>query len=221
MAAALATLLPTNSPDDSGYQSEWDLIRRYTPPTNKDRAELADLERRHVEGTLTAEEEAHLLALLARVKGLHLQQLADLRTLPSRPPDPSARPRGPITKINPRNDRVTQDGLRRENESAALLAQAGYEVEQNPNIPGTRKKPDYIVEGLVFDCYAPNKSNPRAIWSSVTEKIEEEQTQRIILNLDDSSVDMQALRDQFNNYPIPNLKEVIIIKQGQISHLLP
>jgi hypothetical protein len=79
VAAALATLLPTNSPDDPGYQSEWDLIRRYTPPTDKDRAELADLERRHAEGTLTAEEEAHLLALLARVKGLYLQQLADLR----------------------------------------------------------------------------------------------------------------------------------------------
>jgi hypothetical protein len=70
VAAALATLLPTNSPDDPGYQSEWDLIRRYAPPTDKDRAELADLERRHAEGTLTAEEEAHLLALLPRIPAL-------------------------------------------------------------------------------------------------------------------------------------------------------
>ena len=80
-AAALAVLVPTNSRDDSGYQSEWDYIRRNTPPTDKDRAELADLEQRHQNGTLTAQEEAHLLALLARVRGLRLQKLAELRQI--------------------------------------------------------------------------------------------------------------------------------------------
>ncbi|WP_052732735.1 type VI secretion system tube protein TssD [Hymenobacter terrenus] len=77
VAAAVAVLVPTNSRDDPGYQSEWDFIRRNTPPTDKDRAELADLERRHADGTLTADEEAHLLALLARVKGLRLASLSD------------------------------------------------------------------------------------------------------------------------------------------------
>lgn len=77
VAAAIATLIPTNSKDDPGYRSEWDFIRRHTPPTDKDRAELADLERRHEAGTLTAEEEQHLLALLARVKGLRLASLSD------------------------------------------------------------------------------------------------------------------------------------------------
>jgi hypothetical protein len=61
VAAAVAVLIPTNSRDDPGYRSEWDFIRRNTPPTDKDRAELADLEQRHAAGMLTAEEEAHLL----------------------------------------------------------------------------------------------------------------------------------------------------------------
>ncbi|WP_046245066.1 hypothetical protein [Hymenobacter terrenus] len=74
VAAAVAVLVPTNSRDDPGYQSEWDFIRRNTPPTDKDRAELADLERRHADGTLTKDEEVHLLALLARVKGLRLMK---------------------------------------------------------------------------------------------------------------------------------------------------
>jgi hypothetical protein len=81
IAAALAVFVPTNSRNDPGYQSEWDMARQYLPLTDKDRTELAVLEQRHADGTLTAGEEAHLLALLARVKGLHLQKLADLRNV--------------------------------------------------------------------------------------------------------------------------------------------
>ena len=78
-AAALAVFIPTNSKTDPGYQSEWDMVRQHLPLTNKDQAELALLEQRHADGDLTAGEEQHLLALLARVKGLHLQKLSDLR----------------------------------------------------------------------------------------------------------------------------------------------
>lgn len=66
---ATTLLIPTNGKDDPGYRSEWDFIRRHTPPTDKDRAELADLVARHEAGTLPAEEEQHLLALLARIRG--------------------------------------------------------------------------------------------------------------------------------------------------------
>ena len=93
-------------------------------------------------------------------------------------------------------------------------------MEQNPNVPGP-KEPDYLIEGVVFDCYAPNKPNPRAIWTNIKGKIDAKQTQRIILNLDDSEVDAEALRQQFTHYPIADLQEVIIIRNGQISHFLP
>ncbi|RZJ93232.1 MAG: hypothetical protein EOO60_05230, partial [Hymenobacter sp.] len=71
-AAIVAVFVPTNSRDDPGYKPEWDIIRRNAVVTDKDRAELAYLEQRHQDGTLTAAEEQQLLPLLARVRGLHL-----------------------------------------------------------------------------------------------------------------------------------------------------
>jgi hypothetical protein len=75
----LAVFVPTNSRDDPGYKPEWDIIRRNAVVTDKDCAELAYLEQRHQDGTLTAGEEQQRLALLARVRGLHLQKLTNLR----------------------------------------------------------------------------------------------------------------------------------------------
>jgi hypothetical protein len=80
-AAILAVFVPTNSRDDPGYKPEWDLIRRNAVVTDKDRSELAYLEQRHQDGTLNASEEQQLLALLARVRGLHLQKLSQLRQI--------------------------------------------------------------------------------------------------------------------------------------------
>lgn len=78
-AAIVAVFVPTNSRDDPGYKPEWDFIRRHAAATQKDRADLAYLEQRHQAGTLTAGEEQQLLALLARVRGLHLKKLTNLR----------------------------------------------------------------------------------------------------------------------------------------------
>lgn len=82
-AAIVAVFVPTNSRDDPGYKPEWDIIRRNAVVTDKDRAELAYLEQRQQDGTLTAAEEEQLLPLLARVRGLHLQKLSDLRQVVS------------------------------------------------------------------------------------------------------------------------------------------
>lgn len=51
LPAAVAVLVPTNSKNDPGYQSEWDMARQHLPLTDKDRAELAVLEQRHADGT--------------------------------------------------------------------------------------------------------------------------------------------------------------------------
>ncbi|RZJ57565.1 MAG: hypothetical protein EOO55_03110 [Hymenobacter sp.] len=75
-ATIVAVFVPTNSRDDPGYKPEWDIIRRNAVVTDKDRAELAYLEQRHQDGTLTAAEEQQLLPLLARVRGLHMPSLA-------------------------------------------------------------------------------------------------------------------------------------------------
>ena len=108
----------------------------------------------------------------------------------------------------------------RENESADILARAGYRVEQNPVVPGS-KEPDYRIEGRIFDNYAPSTSRARKIWSEVQDKILDEQADRIVLNLDDSPVTLQVLKRQFNDWPMPGLKEVIVVRGGTIIPFWP
>ncbi|WP_052732399.1 type VI secretion system tube protein TssD [Hymenobacter terrenus] len=48
------------------------------PPLNPDELRLRELVAQHAAGTLTPEEEAELIALLAKVKGIHVQKLSDL-----------------------------------------------------------------------------------------------------------------------------------------------
>lgn len=86
-AALLPSLLltPTNSPDDPGYASEWELYRRNNHPDSPiplppppDKVRLAQLERALAAQTLTAQEEDELISLLAKVKGIFVNQLAYL-----------------------------------------------------------------------------------------------------------------------------------------------
>jgi hypothetical protein len=74
-------LTPTNSRDDPGYASEWEMYRRnmhHGAPLTPDQLRLAQLERLHDQGDLRADEEAEMIALLASVKGIHVQRLTDL-----------------------------------------------------------------------------------------------------------------------------------------------
>jgi hypothetical protein len=54
-----------------------------------------------------------------------------------------------------------QRSIRRQNEAAKAVAYAGYRVENSPtvkssdNLADLKDNPDYRIEGLIFDCYAP------------------------------------------------------------------
>ena len=112
-------------------------------------------------------------------------------------------------------------GLIRENESADLLAKAGYTVEQTPSVPGV-KRPDFKIEGRIFDNYAPTSDRARNIWKNLlNEKIAAGGVDRIILNLDGSVVDLDKLRKQFHDWPMPGLKELIVIKDGKVIPFWP
>ncbi|WP_395856397.1 hypothetical protein [Cystobacter fuscus] len=152
---------------------------------------------------------------------------ANGHTRPSRPPDPNAKPGGRRTPIPSDADKVTETSLKIENESADILARQGYEVEQNPKVPGSRN-PDYKIEGRIFDNYAPSTSRPRNIWSEVDgNKVnpnppKTRQADRIVINLRDSDVDIAALQGQFKDWVMPNLKEVLVItKDGKVLPFWP
>lgn len=142
-------------------------------------------------------------------------------TGPSRSPDPDAEPGGTRTEIDPKHDADTKRSLQRENESATSLARAGYDVEQNPTVPGV-KNPDYRIEGRIFDNIAPSTGSPRNIHSRIAEKVEDGQADRVVVNLADSPVDVDRLRRQLHDWPIEGLEEVIAIdKNGAVVHLYP
>ncbi|MFJ3706824.1 putative T7SS-secreted protein [Streptomyces sp. NPDC090053] len=143
------------------------------------------------------------------------------RTSPSREPDPDAEPRGRPESLSKNDDAETIRAKGRERHSADTLAKAGYDVEQSPGTVNG-KNPDFRIEGKVFDNYAPTAKNPRSIWSAVQRKVDSGQTQRVVLNLGDSSADLGALRSQFHDWPVGGLEEVTVIDgEGNIIHLYP
>jgi hypothetical protein len=112
--------------------------------------------------------------------------------------------------------------IQRENESARALADNGYHVEQNPPKRPNGKEPDYRINGEYYDCYSPSTSNARNIAKRIQDnKVLVEQADRIVLNLEDSNVGLEAMKRQLVEWPIPGLKEVLVIKNGKVIPLYP
>jgi hypothetical protein len=149
---------------------------------------------------------------------------------------PSGRPEGRPTPINPRDDASVQRSIDRENSAAVTLADRGFQIKQNPtpaevaqarletgDIGRPSSKPDYLVEGRVFDCYSPDAGkNVRGIWFETGKKVERQQTQRVVVNLEDWPGDVSALQRQFDDWPIDGLKEVkIVTRDGDVRQVFP
>jgi hypothetical protein len=128
-------------------------------------------------------------------------------------------------------------GVTGENAAAVVLAGRGFVVMQNPlpaQVAAARdrhgdagepdKNPDYLVEGRVFDCYTPRAGTPpRNVWSTTDKKkIRKGQTQRVVLSLRDWGGDLDALRVQFADWPVPGLKELVVVTgDGRVLHWIP
>jgi filamentous hemagglutinin len=131
-------------------------------------------------------------------------------------PDPLVVPgtlSGSPTVIPPLSDAATTQALMRENESAQILVDNGFDVEQNPTVDGP-KNPDYLVNGDVYDNYAPQTDNVRNIASTIDGKVQSGQASNIVVNLGDSQATPGALQTQLTNYPVSGLNPVIVIDQS-------
>jgi uncharacterized protein YukE len=138
---------------------------------------------------------------------------------PSGRPDPTRRPRGKRTDAHP--SRTRDLAKRRENESADALAQNGYDVEQNPPPNQYGKNPDYKIEGQYFDCYAPQGDSLDNIRKRMSRKIHDDQTERLVLNLDDTSRSPEEIAALLRRRPMAGLKELIVIKERKVIPLYP
>lgn len=147
-----------------------------------------------------------------------------IRTKPSSKPNDSALPKGKPAQINPKMDDVTKRSLELENQAANTLAKNGYDVVQNPPKLPNGKAPDYLIEGKYFDCYSPTSSKSvRGVWSVLKdEKLDAGQADRFVLNLKDWKGDFSVLQQQFKDWPIDKLQEILVIKNdGSIFNLFP
>ena len=130
------------------------------------------------------------------------------------------------TRTNIKGNQDNKRALQRENESADILVENGYNVEQNPlttEIDNIRKgkQPDYRINGEIFDNYAPNhKADVEQIRNEISRKVKRGQTYRVILNLEDNEVAMEDIEIMFKiRKPVLNLQQLIFIKNGQILEL--
>ncbi|MER7889296.1 hypothetical protein ABTX15_05675 [Micromonospora sp. NPDC094482] len=137
--------------------------------------------------------------------------------------------------MRPADDDATRRSLELENQCADAVAHKGYQVHQNPTqeeIAGARRTtgdsgdpktlPDYLIEGYVFDCYSPTPpASPRAIGSAVLKKVTSSQSQRVVINLHDWRGELKALQQQFDDWPVPDLKELVAVtRDGRIVQIV-
>lgn len=137
------------------------------------------------------------------------------RTAPSLPPDPTRLPRGVATEVsvNPKTTRERENArdIELENNAAAVLARAGFDIERNPTLTeddfarnptlDSNRKPDYRVEGEVFDCYSPRGSRALNIFVNLDKKLAGQAT-RIVLNLEQSGVSIDELKEVLAENPL-------------------
>ena len=139
---------------------------------------------------------------------------------------------GRKTTIPKKADEATRRSLIRENEAAEILVENGFDVQQNPNLPGTTRKPDQLIlkgsvgdkkfENVITDVFSPApNTSARNIRSTINEKVNiKQQADTIVLNMADSKVGISDVTSAIKAEPIQNLKDVIILREGNVT-LLP
>lgn len=146
---------------------------------------------------------------------------------PSKTPSSSNQPRGIPTDVNPNpqgyNEQEQARSHRRENEAAQTLAKEGYDVEQNPPKKANGTRPDYKVEGEYAGCYSANpNSGDKSAYAKVKAKVDAGQADIIVVNADDApNVSAEGLKAQIDEYPISGLRQVIFIKNGNVTNIIP
>lgn len=147
------------------------------------------------------------------------ESLVPHRTKPVLPPDETRRPKGRRTKNSPNDSKEQRRSNKRENEAAEALSCLGFDVEQNPAMPGRghrERQPDFRISGELWDCYSPEGANPARVAGVIGNKLAKKQAQRFIVNAADWRGDVQSIRDEILKLADRGLVpiEVIVLPPG-------
>ncbi|OMD44969.1 hypothetical protein BSK65_29880 [Paenibacillus odorifer] len=123
-------------------------------------------------------------------------------------------------------------GVKKEIETADIFADQGYDIEMLDEVNGGNGRgikessnPDFLIEGEVFDCYAPTiDTNVDNILRNIRTKTKS-QAERIVLNLDGftsekiTEITEGVLRKANPNGDLKNLQELLIVVDGKITRI--
>jgi hypothetical protein len=73
----------------------------------------------------------------------------------------------------------------------------------------------------IFDNYAPTTAEIDSVWGNVEEKVRRKQTRRVVINVDSSPVDLAKLREAFEDQPIDDLEQVLVVNGNSVTELWP
>ncbi|WP_248064012.1 WXG100 family type VII secretion target [Paenibacillus silvae] len=123
-------------------------------------------------------------------------------------------------------------GIKKQNETANVLADNGYDIKMLDEIDGGNghgiangSNPDYLIEGNVFDCYGPKPDGKvQSIIKEIAGKTKK-QSERIVLNLDNfpnekvTEIIETILRKANPNGDLKRLEELLLVKDGKITRV--
>ena len=112
-----------------------------------------------------------------------------------------------------------------------MLAKNGYHVEQNTVTEAQQTAaelnanadPDYLIEGKIFDNYAPSREKSLdRMRNAISKKVKGQQTRNVVVNLNDSPIEPGELRDMLlDRKAITDIESVIVVKGNRIIQIVP
>lgn len=136
---------------------------------------------------------------------------------------------GEPKEITSNMDEETARSYLRENEASYNLAKDGFEVKRLPeNNPQGQANPDYEIRfpdagstgpWEIADCYAPSSNSVQNIISGIGKKVNTQGASTVVLNLQDSSVDLLELQQEIESAAqsggqLENINNVVIMRDN-------
>jgi hypothetical protein len=81
--------------------------------------------------------------------------------------------------------------------------------------------PDLLIGERRFDCVTLRTGDARQMATVLELRVVRGVATRFVLDLDDSAVDLQALRRHLDRHPVPGLEEILVVRDEHVLRFFP
>jgi len=106
--------------------------------------------------------------------------------------------------------------IKRQNEAAMSLAQAGYDVEQLANTGRKGANPDLRIDGELADVASARTRSAGSVLMTINDKVKK-QASSVVINLADSPLAIDQITSVLVVKPVDGLKKLYIMKSGEFK----